>query len=397
MRPESSASGSISSGCVLSADGRALDGATLHWSDGLITAIQSVADARPSTAHRSGAEETGAAIDASGCWVLPGIVDLHGDAFERCLMPRSGVSVRTRAALADNDTHLLAAGVTTSFLSATDSWEPGLRSRETLRTIVAALASRPAGGPDVRLHVRHERCAVEHLDELGRWITDGTISFLSFNDHTPGGIAHIEGLSASQVARSGVGHDELDRLLRQAVEARPIGLAQEAELAASAHAAGCPLASHDPSTEADFHRDAELGVAVAEFPMTIDLASRYRREGIDVLLGAPNLVRGSSHLGNLSVRDAVAADACSMVCSDYHYPALLHTPFVLGECGLAAMPAAWALVSSAPAAAAGLVDRGALEPGRRADVIVVEPPNGPEDVPVVRAVVGAGRVLLHRP
>ena len=113
-----------------------------------------------------------------------------------------------------------------------------------------------------------------------------------------------------------------------------------------------------------------------------------------MLLGAPNLVRGGSHLGNLSVLDAVAADACDVLCSDYHYPSLLQAPFVLTAKGLASTADAWALVSGGAAAAAGLDDRGVLEPGKLADVVVVEP--AVDGAPRVRAAIVGGEVVYQR-
>lgn len=333
-------------------------------------------------------------VDAAGCWVLPGLVDLHGDAFERSLMPRPGVAVDIDLALLDNDRQLLAAGITTSFLSATDSWEPGLRSRATLRTVVAGLARR-TGGPDVRLHVRHERCQVHDLTELESWIDDRVVGLLSFNDHTPGGIADIKGLSTGQIQRSSVPAADLERSLAVAVAQRPVGLEQERRLAQVAAAAGCPTASHDPSGPADLARDLELGVAIAEFPMSIPLAHEYREHGIAVLLGAPNLVRGGSHLGNLAVADALAAGACDLLCSDYHYPSLLQTAVRTEDDPDADFARRWGRVSGAAAAVAGLEDRGTIFAGARADLVVIEPP---DDGPArVRSAVVAGRVAFEAP
>ncbi len=315
-------------------------------------------------------------IDATGRLVLPGIVDVHGDAFERCVMPRGGVPIDIDLALADNDGQLLAAGITTSYLSATDSWEPGLRSRDTLRAIVAGLGRR-VGGPDVLLHVRHERCNTDHIEELLGWVEAGVVRMLSYNDHTMGDgdpAGTPAKVSSTQVQRSGVDHDTLVRLQVEAAGRRSLGMDQERQLAEAARIAGCVTASHDASTEVHLQRDLDLGVAIAEFPTSIELSKRYRQERIPVLLGAPNLVRGGSHLSNLSVEDALASDIGDMLCSDYHYPSMLQAPFVAASAGLRSLGRAWELVSSGPAEAAGLDDRGVIEPGRRADILVVDPP-----------------------
>lgn len=328
-------------------------------------------------------------IDVAGRWVLPGIVDVHGDAFERSLMPRPGVEVDIDLALADNDAQLLAAGITTSYLSATDSWEPGLRSRGTLHRLVEALERR-RGGPDVRLHVRHERCNTEGHEELLALLAEGRIGMLSYNDHT-----HDGPVSAIQAQRTGLGAESLARLQVERIERRDRGAEQERELAALARRVGCPTASHDAHRPEDLRRDLALGVAMAEFPTSVELAHRYRAEGIAVLLGAPNLVRGGSHLGNLSVAEALARGAGDLLCSDYHYPSLLQAPFVAAAEEILPFGQAWALVSSGPADAAGLADRGRLAAGLRADVVVVDPGGlGPA---VVERVLVSGRPARLRP
>lgn len=359
--------GAIVGGLVLLPDADDATPATVTWRDGLIDRIG------PADLDVSGLP----VINAAGALVLPGIIDVHGDAFERCLMPRGGVAMNVDLALRDNDTQLLAAGITTSFLSATDSWEPGLRSRETLRTIVGALGRR-VGGPDVLLHVRHERCNTEDFDELVGWVESGAVRMLSFNDHTlghGGDRTSSKGpVSVTAVVRSGVSNDELEKLQEAAADRREVGRAQERDLAAVAAVAGCVTASHDANSEEHLARDLDLGVAIAEFPTSIELAKRYQQEQIPVLLGAPNLVRGGSHLSNLAVGDALAVGVGDLLCSDYHYPSLLQAPFVASESGLRTLGEAWNLVASTPARASGLDDRGRVAEGCRADLLVVQPP-----------------------
>lgn len=336
-------------------------------------------------------------VDATDALVLPGIVDIHGDAFERAIMPRPGVIMSVERALADVRSQLLAAGITTAFVSVTDGWEPGLRSRARLRELVAAISAplartRP---PRLEVHVRHECCNTEDLDELIGWIESRAVRMLSYNDHTPGGIKLVKGLSDIRVQRSGVTRDELQALQDQAIERRPAGQAQQRQLAAVARAAGAATGSHDADDDEDLARDLQLGVGFAEFPTSVALAHEYRAHDIPVLLGAPNLVRGGSHLGNLAVSDAWEAGVADMLCSDYHYPSMLQAPFSLVALG-ASLAAAWATVSATPARVAGLADRGAIEKGRTADLVVVEPPTDGRDARV-RAVVVDGRVALLAP
>jgi alpha-D-ribose 1-methylphosphonate 5-triphosphate diphosphatase len=341
-----------------------------------------------------------ATLDATGCLVLPGMVDLHGDAFERSIMPRPGVRFDLGLALDDNDAQLTVAGITTSLLSLTDSWEPGLRSRSTMLDVIAAVEGRRGArpGPDVLTHVRHERCNTADFDQLTELVSSGLVRLLSYNDHTPDDSHTANAPTATQLARSGVSADQLLDMQEAAIGRRHLGKQHERHLAAVCDAAKCPTASHDASTRADLERDLALGVTIAEFPLSIPLAQEYRSEGIAVMLGAPNLVRGGSHLGNLQVSEAWAAGAADILVSDYHYPSLLQAPFELERLGLATLADAWQAVSTRPAELAGLTDRGRLLAGQRADIVVVEPPranNGRWLPAKVRAVVADGHIIFN--
>lgn len=331
-------------------------------------------------------------IDAGGALVAPGLIDLHGDAFERSLMPRGGVFADVDLALADNAAQLAASGISTAFLSATDSWEPGLRSRDTLRSLVDRLGCHQHG-PEVLLHVRHETTNTEGFEELTGWVTSGAVAMISVADHTPGAITPTGARpSPLQLQRSGCSVEEFQSLTDAAIERRTAGAAQDHALCSVAQGAGRTTASHDGSSVDDVQRDIKRSVAMAEFPTSVEVAQAYRRAGLTVMFGAPNLVRGGSHLGNLSVRDALQPSAGDVVCSDYHYPSLLQSPFAAVAEGLCDLPTAWRTVSSAPAAAAGLTDRGSLEPQRRADVVIVDDASHP---PRVRQLIVAGRVVYQ--
>lgn len=343
----------------------------VEWDEDVITRVITDGDIEAVPA-----EDVGSAL------VLPGIIDIHGDAFERALMPRDGVAIDYGLALMANDVQLLGAGITTAYLSATDSWEPGLRSRASLTALVDACAQRATSAPRLEIHVRHERANTDDLEQLEAWIAEGVVTMLSFNDHTD------HAISATQIGRTGVSAERFEQLHTDALSRRAQGVGQELRLAEVATTASCVTASHDAETIEDLQRDLDLGVAIAEFPTSIELATRYREHGIAVLLGAPNLVRGTSHLGNLSVREAWASGAGDLLCSDYHYPSLLAAPFCLVEHGIASMGAAWRAVSTVPADVAGLTDRGRLGSGQLADIVVVEPPANRQPPRVRRAVVG---------
>jgi alpha-D-ribose 1-methylphosphonate 5-triphosphate diphosphatase len=331
----------------------------------------------------------GAAAELVDLLLLPGIVDVHGDAFERAISPRPGTIVPLQLGLVENDRQLLAAGITTSFLSATDSWEPGLRSRQTLRELVAALGHQTFGA-EVLLHVRHEQTNTDDHDELLGWIDDGRVAMLSLNDHAPTTIDDAAAWVHRVRRLDGCQPDAVVRMAEDAVRRRVRGEQQVRELCACARRRGVVVASHDVDSLDQVERDASLGVTVAEFPYTIALAQLLRDRGSCVVMGAPNVVRGGSHLGNLAVAEAVRAGAVDVLCSDYHYPSLLLAPFFLAAEGHLSFADAWQLVSAGPARAALLPDRGRLAPGTRADVIAVD---DRAQVPTVRRAWRAGEVV----
>ncbi|MEO1060738.1 MAG: alpha-D-ribose 1-methylphosphonate 5-triphosphate diphosphatase [Actinomycetota bacterium] len=318
--------------------------------------------------------DDGQRIDLPGRWVLPGIVDLHGDAVERALSPRPSAPMPVAAALMENDRAMLAAGITTAYVSLTDGFEPGLRSRQRLREVIAAWRElRPTLGCDTRIHVRHERCNTEDLDELLGWIGDGTVELLSLNDHAPPPGHGSDGTAAAVRARTGLPLDVATEIAETALARRAEGLEQEPRLVEAAHAVGVPLASHDDADPEQVARSAALGVRIAEFPFTLDAAHAAQAADAAVLLGAPNLVRGGSHLGNLAVVDAVAAGAVDVLASDYHYPALAAGALRLVDEQRTDLATAWGLVAGGPARAVGLTDRGRIEAGLRADLVVIDP------------------------
>ena len=313
-------------------------------------------------------------------WLLPGIIDLHGDAFERQMMPRPGVHFPTDLALLDTDAQLIANGISTAYHGVTYSWEPGLRGRETTCALKAALAEmKPRLACDTRFHLRHETHNLEAEGEVIDWLADGSVDLLAFNDHTDLILERIlyKGKStATYTARTGLSHDEFIALLHRVAEGKPEVPASVERLAAAAVANGVALASHDDHTPEMRRRFHAMGCRIAEFPMNTATAETAVTLGDPVICGAPNVVRGGSHLGPdgiLAARE-VREGRCTILVSDYYYPALTQAPFRLARDGDAAFPQAWALVSTNPARAAGLDDRGAIAEGARADLAVVQDP-----------------------
>ncbi len=315
-------------------------------------------------------------FDAAGLLVMPGLVDIHGDAHERQAQPRPGIGFPPGLAMRDSAAQLLAAGITTAFLGVTLSWEPGLRGIEAWRATLAAVeAARPFGGCDLRIHCRFEADNLDALEELLADIAAGRVQLLAYNDHTPAIMRKLG--DAKEVARyagrCGIPAEEFAAVAERAWARRPDVPAARARLAASARQAGIPMLSHDddtPGTRAAFRA---LGAGICEFPMAEAVAEAARAAGEHVVMGAPNVVRGGSHLGWSSAAPLAERGLVTVLASDYYWPAMLEAAFVLAGRGAMDLAAAWALVSANPAAASGLHDRGRIEPGLRGDLVLVDP------------------------
>jgi alpha-D-ribose 1-methylphosphonate 5-triphosphate diphosphatase len=330
----------------------------------------------------------GRRIDASGLMVLPGLVDIHGDAFERQIMPRPGVSFDLRTALADTDRQLVANGITTACHGVTSSWEPGLRGIENARALVRALSRlRGRTACDMRLHLRHETFNLAAVDETLGWIVEGYIQALAFNDHMRG-IVLGKTIKASKlktmVERSGLSEPDFMALVERILSRETEISGSLERLAACAAAHGVPLLSHDDRNLDDRAAFRALGCRISEFPMSPEVARDAIQAGERTVFGAPNVLRGGSHIGCPSAADMAAEGLCSILSSDYYYPALLAAPFRLAGSARMPLEQAWRLVSAHPAAALGLSDRGEIAAGLRADIVLVEAqPEGPRLVATI--------------
>lgn len=314
-------------------------------------------------------------LDATGLLVLPGLIDVHGDAFERQMMPRPGVGIDLELALIETDRQLVANGITTAFHGVTRSWEPGLRDAATARAILLAIEQlRPRLAADTRCHLRHETFNLDGEEEILAWIAERRVGVVAFNDHLTGTIKvrHRPEKMAKMVERSGLTADAFDALVDSVADRADEVPTSIARLAAAAEAAGIPTMSHDDMNVEQRRWYAALGVDIAEFPMTAAVAETAVADGVPTVFGAPNVLRGGSHTGCPDAAEMAVRGWCSVLASDYFYPALLQAPFILGrKCGIP-LAAAWPLVSTNAADALGLLDRGRIAEGARADLVLVE-------------------------
>ncbi len=316
----------------------------------------------------------GRCFDARGLYVLPGIVDIHADAFERQLMPRPGVAFPIDVALLESDRQAVSNGITTMYHGVTWSWEPGLRGADNARAVLNEIESlRPLLGADTRCHLRYETFNLDAEAEVADWLGDRRIGMLGFNDHMPGDKTPPRTRKVAEMAaRAGLSNEDFLSLverLRARADEVPEAIAR---LASAAKASATPLLSHDDMSPERRRWFRNLDCRLAEFPTTIETAQEATASGDDVVLGAPNVVRGGSHIGWICAADMIARGFCTILASDYYYPAPLLAAFRLAADGVVSLETAWTYVSERPAKAAGLDERGVIAPGRRADLVLVD-------------------------
>src|SRR5262249_29339394 len=294
-------------------------------------------------------------------------------AFERQMMPRPGVHVAIDIALVDSDRQAVANGITTVFHGVTWSWEPGLRGAENARAILAAIEDlRGRLAADTRYHLRYETFNLAAEPEVTDWLAAPRIDALAFNDHLPtrdSGLKRPDKLG-QMAERAGLSREDFLALVTRLDARRDEVPESIARVAGAANAHRVALLSHDDASPEQRRWFRALGCRVCEFPMTMETAVDAAAAGDHIVLGAPNVMRGKSHLGWVNASDMIARGLCSVLASDYYYPAPLVAAFRLADIGVAPLEKAWPLVSGFPAVAVGLDDRGRIAPGLRADLIL---------------------------
>lgn len=318
----------------------------------------------------------GRPVDLSGYLVLPGIVDLHGDGFERHLAPRRGAMKQMAEGVVAVEAELAANGITTAVMAQFHSWEGGLRGPDYAAEVFAAIGqARAQVVTDLIPQLRFETNMLDHYADLPGKIADWQLRYVVFNDHLP-----HERLAAGKrpprltgqalkAGRNPERHLEMMMALHARAGEVPAALDQ---LTAQLRQMGIRMGSHDDSSAVQRGIWHNRGVRISEFPETREAAEAARDAGDSVILGAPNVVRGGSHKGNASAAELVAMGLCDALASDYHYPSPRRAALMLARNGVVDFAAAWGLVSSGPARVLELADRGSFATGLRADLVILE-------------------------
>jgi alpha-D-ribose 1-methylphosphonate 5-triphosphate diphosphatase len=342
-----------------------------------------------------GSGATAGGEDCEGDLVIPGLIELHTDNLERHIQPRPGVDWPHAAAILAHDAELASVGITTVFdAMRVGSIPSGVgRYKAYARNLSRELLELRAQGAlriSHFLHLRAEVCSETLIDEMAQFGPEDRVGIVSLMDHTPGQrqFRDISKLKAYVMGKNAITEaqfaDHVTRLYD--VRAR-LGEAHEAAAVSEARRYGAVLASHDDTTAEQVATSAGHGIRLAEFPTTPEAAAACRAHGIAIMMGAPNLIRGGSHSGNVAAADLAGMDLLDIVSSDYVPASLLTSALRLGEIW-GDIARGIATVTAAPAQAAGLRDRGRIAQGLRADLVRLRPVAGSA---VVRGVWSAGR------
>ena len=341
------------------------DDASVLVRDGVIAAI--CPDRAPSDARE---------IDLSGRVLMPGMIDLHCDALEKEVEPRPGVHFPLDFACAQADKRNAAAGITTVFHALSfANHELGVRNNAFAAEIARAMGQWQTHAlVDNRVHVRYEVTDETAPAILAELLGHGHAQMISFMDHSPGqgqfkDVAAFRKYLSSSYKTS---EDELDRILAAKCGAGQNAMERMQLLAKVAARHGVAIASHDDDTPEKVDTVAALGAVISEFPINLETAKAARARGLATLFGAPNVLRGKSQSGSMRALDAVLEGVADCLCGDYSPAALLPSMMKLPELAGIGLHEAVALVTCNPARAAGLVDRGEIAVGKRADLIAVK-------------------------
>nr|WP_180202813.1 alpha-D-ribose 1-methylphosphonate 5-triphosphate diphosphatase [Pseudomonas sp. SbOxS1]NYU02343.1 alpha-D-ribose 1-methylphosphonate 5-triphosphate diphosphatase [Pseudomonas sp. SbOxS1] len=331
------------------------------------------------------------AQDLNGDYLLPGLVELHTDNLERHMTPRPGVDWPSVPAVLSHDAQIIAAGITMVFdaVSIGDVNPKGNRMQK-LPAMLEAITSAAGAGltrAEHRLHLRCELCHPDTLSVFRDLVENPLVQLVSVMDHSPGQRQFVLESKYREyyMGKYHLTTTQMDEFIAlQMANSRSYSDRYRAAIVEHCLARGLSVASHDDATLAHVEESARYGMTIAEFPTTVEAARGCRERGMKVLMGAPNIVRGGSHSGNVAAADLAAEGLLDILSSDYYPASLLQSAFALAaQSDRIGLAEAVRMVSLNPARAAGLNDRGEIAAGLRADLVQARSQEG---LPVVQQV-----------
>ncbi len=327
-------------------------------------------------------------IDAKNSFVLPGFIDIHSDYIEQAAAPRATSTINFDIAMKELEKELISHGITTMFHSISLLKNYGkkiLRKSENVAKI-SDLIEKSRKNPHIinnKFHLRFELDNIDAYQEVIDFVESGKVDLLSFMDHTPGQGQYrdIEMYKISYIVDEGLTEEQVNAYINKLKQTPKLTYDKIKKIADIAYERGIAIASHDDDSVEKLDVAASLHTCISEFPLSLEVAKDAKERGMHTVAGAPNVLIGKSHNGNLSAREAVKNDVVDVLCSDYYPSSLLHAVFTLYELGHD-LSKAVNCVTINPARAVGMGDEtGSIEKGKKADLIIVK--RLPDNIPFI--------------
>ena len=319
------------------------------------------------------------ALDGEGGWLLPGLIELHTDNLDKFFTPRPKVDWPAHSAMSSHDALMVASGITTVLdaVAIGDVRDGGDRL-ENLEKMINAVEETQKRGLNRAEHRLHLRCELPHhttLPLFEKLVDREPVTLVSLMDHSPGPrqFANREKYREYYQGKYQLSSEQMQRFEEEQMAlAAAWSQPNRQAIAAMCRERQIALASHDDATHEHVAESHQLGSVIAEFPTTLAAAQASRQHGMNVLMGAPNIVRGGSHSGNVAAHQLAASGLLDILSSDYYPASLLDAAFRIADSDDNAFTLAQAvrLVSKHPAQALGLHDRGVIAEGKRADLVL---------------------------
>lgn len=323
-------------------------------------------------------------IDAHGSYIIPGFIDIHSDRIEQIILPRPTAQMDMELALRECERELLNQGITTMFHSLSlykDEFfgKSPLRTKESIDKLVALLQSRNTQKHLIHhyLHLRIEIDNLEAFDVVKEMICANMVQEISFMDHTPGqgqyGDLKVYEETVKKYHGTEVESEGMEGILQYHKTKDRMTVDQLKELCDLAHQYGIRVASHDDDTKEKLMINKKIGVDISEFPINVETAKEAKKEGFYTVVGAPNILLGGSHSGNMSAAEAIQEDCADILCSDYYPPAILYGIFHMYHTYSVPLSEVVKKATLNPAKATGISEEyGSIEKGKKADLLIVD-------------------------
>ena len=339
-------------------------------------------------------------INAYGGFISPGFIDIHADYIENMSSPRPTSIMDLNLSLRETEKVLINTGITTMYHSLSlygkDIFEnKPIRSDENVIKLIDTIENTQNKRHLIRhrFHARFEIDNVKGVERLKKYIRDGKINLLSFMDHKPGQgqYRNIETYRKTLKGYKDVTDSEIDEMIEERQFKDTITSETIEEIAHMAKDRNISIASHDDDSfdKIDFIKG--IGATISEFPITMDVAKYAREKGMFTIAGAPNVLLGKSHSGNLSASEAIKDNCIDILCSDYYPAAMLHSVFILNEKYNMDLCEMFKLITINPAKAVKIDNiLGSIKEGKKADILIIEKL---EELPVITSVFVDGKLM----